>query len=92
MMKSGYCTIIWDEEGQKIWTTSNHTKGWSLSKEKDAVYMVVLKGSPPLCAPSRKANDQFQEILLPIRPIKSNASWKAARNIQQKTQRSIRKM
>ena len=32
--------------GQMKWTTTNHTKGWSSSKEVDIVYMVGLKGSP----------------------------------------------
>ena len=29
--------------GQVKWTAINHTKGWSSSKEGDAVYMVRLK-------------------------------------------------
>ena len=37
-------------------TTHNHTKGWSSFKEKSAVYMVGLDGSPLLCTPSRKTN------------------------------------
>ena len=28
--------------GQVKWTTANHTKGWSWSKEGDVVYMVRL--------------------------------------------------
>ena len=32
--------------GQVKWTTINHTKGQSSSKEGDVVYMVGLEGSP----------------------------------------------
>ena len=39
------------------WTTVNHTKGWSSSKEGDVVYIVGLECSPLLWAPSRKSND-----------------------------------
>ena len=31
-------------QGQVKWTTTNHTKAWSSSKEGDVVYMVELKG------------------------------------------------
>ena len=34
--------------GQVKWTTINHTKGQSSSKEGDVVYVVVLEGSPLL--------------------------------------------
>ena len=38
-------------------TTTKHTKGRSLPKEGDVVYMVGLKGSLLLGAPSGKPND-----------------------------------
>ena len=49
-MKSGYCAICGTEEivGQEKCTTTNHTKGWSSSKEGDIAYMVGLEGSPLL--------------------------------------------
>jgi len=43
--------------GQAKWTTANHTKGWSLSKEDDIVYMVGLEGNPLLWTPSEKPNN-----------------------------------
>ena len=38
--------IVMSDETEKIvgqakWTAANHTKGWSLSKEDDTVYMVL---------------------------------------------------
>ena len=36
---------------QVKWTTTNHTKGRSSSKEDDVVYMVRLEWSPLLWAP-----------------------------------------
>jgi len=43
--------------GQPKLTTTNHTKGGSLPREGDAVYMVGLKGSLLLRAPPGKPND-----------------------------------
>ena len=57
-------------------TTTNHAKGWSSSKEGDVVYMVGLEGSPLLWVPSGKPNDQFQQVLLPIRPTESSTQQK----------------
>ena len=45
--------------GQVKWTTTNHTKGQSSSKEGDVVYMVGLEGNPLLWAPSGTPNDFF---------------------------------
>ena len=47
---------MWNEEimGQLKWTTANHTKGQSSSKDGDVMYMVRLEGSPLFRAPSRK--------------------------------------
>ena len=42
---------------QAKWTTTNHTKGWSSFKDDDAVYTVVLEGSPLLRTHSGKSND-----------------------------------
>ena len=57
-------------------TTTNHAKGWSSSKEGDVVYMVGLEGSPLLWVPSGKPNDEFQQVLLPIRPTESSTQQK----------------
>ena len=43
--------------GQLKWTTNNHTKGLTSSKEGDVLYVVGLEGSPLLRAPSGKPND-----------------------------------
>ena len=43
--------------GQGKWTTTNHTKGRSSSKEGGVVYMVGLERSPLLWAPSGKWNN-----------------------------------
>ena len=43
-MKGRYCTIMWNGREQRArgrGTTTNHTKGWSSSKEGDVVYMWV---------------------------------------------------
>ena len=40
--------------GQVKWTTTNHTKGRSSTKESDVVYTVRLEGSPLLWTPSGK--------------------------------------
>ena len=45
-------------------TTTKHTKGRSLPKEGDVVYMVGLKGSLLLGAPSGKPNDKLQRVQL----------------------------
>ena len=71
--------------GQAKWTTTNHTKGQSSSKEGDVVYMVELEGSPLLWAPSGKPNRSFQQVPLPVRPTESSTLWKACRISQQKT-------
>ena len=46
------------------WTTANHTKGWPSSKEGDG-YVVELKESPLVWAPSRKpihSNKYFSQL------------------------------
>ena len=70
--------------GQVKWTTTNHTKGQSSSKEGDVVFMVELEGSPLLWASSEKPKDWFQQVLLPITPTESNSQWKVSRISQQK--------
>ena len=62
-MSSGYCTVQnveWNM-GQVKWTTTNHSKDWSLFKEGDVVYMVGLEVSPLLWAPSWKPDNYFQQ-------------------------------
>ena len=54
-MKCEYCETK-DIMGQANWTTTNHTKDWSSSKESDGVHMVGLEGSPLLWGPFRKPN------------------------------------
>ena len=71
--------------GQVKWTTTNHTKGRSSFKESDVVYMVGWEGSPLLWALSGKPNNSFQQVLLPIRPMKSGTPRKVSRISQQKT-------
>ena len=58
------------------WTTTNHTKGQSLSKEGSVVDTVGLKGSPLLWAPSIKPRDEFRQVLLPVRPAEGSTWWK----------------
>ena len=70
--------------GQAKWTAANHTKGWSLSKEDDTVYMVWLEGNPWLWTPSEKPNNEFQQVLLPIKPTESSTPWKPSGINQQK--------
>ena len=42
--------------GQAKWTTTNHNKGQSSSKEGDVVYMVGLEGGPVLWVSTGKPN------------------------------------
>ena len=85
-MKSGYCIVTQNgrDHGQGKWTTMNHTKGQSSTKDDDVVFMVGLEGSPLLWAPSGKPNDQFQQALLPVRPVESSTWRKVSRISQQK--------
>ena len=43
------------------------------------VYIVGLEGSPLLWGPSGKPNDQFQQVLLPVRPTENRIWQKASR-------------
>ena len=64
--------------GQVEWTSNSHTMGWSSSKEGDIVYVVRLEGSPLLWAPSRKPNDEFQQVQLPVRLTQSSQAVSSA--------------
>lgn len=50
----------------------NWSKDRYLSKESYAVYIVLLRGSPMLWAPSKEPNDWLEQLLYPIRPTESN--------------------
>ena len=67
---------MWMEEivEQMKWTTTNDTKGQLSSKEGD-VNMVELEGSSLLWTPSEKPNDEFQQVLFPIKPTESSTQW-----------------
>lgn len=86
MMKSGYCTIMWNgrDQAQAKWTTIKHTKSWPSPIESDVVYIVGFKGSPPIWISSGKANNKFQQALLSVRLTESSIQWKASRISQQK--------
>ena len=85
-MKSGYCIVTQNgrDHGQGKWTTTNHTKGQSSTKDDDDVFLAGLEGSPLLRAPSGKPNDQFQQVLLPFRPAESSTRRKVSRISRQK--------
>jgi len=86
MMKSGYCTIMWNgrDQAQAKWTTIKHSKSWPSPIESDIVYIVGFKGSPPIWISSGKANNKFQQALLSVRLTESSIQWKASRISQQK--------
>ena len=43
-----------------------------------------LEGSPLLWASSKKQNDSFEQVLLPVRPTEKSTWWKISRITQQK--------
>lgn len=84
-LKSGCCAIMWNGRyhGASKWTTVNHTKCQPSSKEGD-VYIMGLEGSPLLWASSEKPNDQFQQVLLPVRPTENRIWQKASELVNRK--------
>ena len=72
----------WGRQGK--WTTTNHTPKASLHPKNVMCVWWDLK-RVLLRVPSRKSNDSFQQVLLPVRTIKSRTWRKASRIIQQST-------
>ena len=69
---------------QAKWTITNHIEAWSSSKESDVVYMVELEGSTLLWAPSGKPTNQFQQVLLQVRPTESRLNEKCTQLVNRK--------
>ena len=62
--------------GQSKWTTTNHTKGWSLSKESDAC-MEGLEGSLCYELLLERQTINSKKHCSPIRPTESPTQQKA---------------
>ena len=75
-MKYGSFTIILSEKdfGKTEWTTFNHPKSQSSSKEGHALCLVGLERDPVLWAFTKQRDDKFREVLFPIR---RNEDWTA---------------
>ena len=78
--------------GQAKWTTTNHTKGRYSCKEGEVVHMVGLDGSLLVWAPSRKPDDSFQQVLLPVRPTEGSTPRKMSGISQHRKKPPIRIM
>ena len=68
---------------QMKWTNTNYTKNQLSSKEGDVVNMEELEGSSLLWTPSEKPDDEFQQVLFPIKPTESSTQWKVSKISQQ---------
>ena len=70
--------------GQAKWTTNNHSKGRSSSKEGDVVYMVGLEGSPLLWAPSGKPNINSNKYCSQLDQLKAALNKKCPELVSRK--------
>ena len=79
-MKSRYCIATQNGRDHGTREMNHHQPHQrSVFKEDNAVFMVGLEESPLIWAPSGKPNDQFQQVLLPVRPAESSTRRKVNR-------------